>query len=87
MTGMTPEEAENFYVEDEDPAPLFAAYDAARRTYDAQRSGAAFDVAELQSYGKSAASRAVQLITGNPSARPIYDLSVTIGAAVAAGTS
>ncbi len=30
MAGMTPEEAENFYEEDEDPTELFAAYDAAR---------------------------------------------------------
>jgi hypothetical protein len=29
---MTPDEAAGFYVEDEDPAPLLAAYDAARWT-------------------------------------------------------
>jgi hypothetical protein len=28
MTGMTPEEAENFYVEDEDPGEVFAWFDA-----------------------------------------------------------
>jgi hypothetical protein len=85
MTGMTPEEAENFYVEDE-PAPLFAAYDEACRAYDAAHSGAAFDLAELRSSEMTGTSRAVQLIIWNPSKVPIYDLSVTVGAAVAAGT-
>ena len=37
MPGMTPDEAESFYVEDEDPEPLFAAYDAARAAYEADQ--------------------------------------------------
>jgi hypothetical protein len=33
---MTPEQAASFYVDDEDPAPLFAAYDVARAAYEAR---------------------------------------------------
>jgi hypothetical protein len=40
MPGMTPEEAENFYVEDEEAEPLFAAYDAARAAYEAEQAKA-----------------------------------------------
>jgi hypothetical protein len=31
MTSMTPEEAEHFFEEDEDPEKVFAAFDAARK--------------------------------------------------------
>lgn len=86
MRGMTPEEAENFYVEDEDPAPLFAAYDAARRAYDAARASVAVKVADGGSCGMTGASRALQLVITNPGTGTLYDLSVTGGTAVAAGT-
>jgi len=31
MTGMTPEEADRFFEDDEDPTKVFAAFDAARK--------------------------------------------------------
>lgn len=33
MTGMTPEEAERFYEDDEDPQEIFAAFAAARKGF------------------------------------------------------
>ena len=40
MAGMTPEEAENFYEEDEDPAEVFAWFDAGPHSVTAPPAGA-----------------------------------------------